>query len=183
MLSREAVQGWFDDERGARLVELAMKAPGAIVEIGTAWGKSISYVLDQTSLSVTCIDIWGTDPDYPDEHLYGGTWEAFNELLEAEGWTDRVTVIRGDSSKAVELWTQPIGLLHIDGDHSYEGALADYVNWSPFVVTGGAIVFDDYTTYREIAAVVQDNVIPSGLWGDYTEVYCQWSATRLKEAA
>lgn len=49
-------------------------------------------------------------------------------------------------------WTQPIDLLFVDGDHSYEGAAADLINWSPHVVPGGWVLVDDYNMPPVMAA-------------------------------
>ena len=40
-------------------------------------------------------------------------------------------------------WSQPIGLLFIDGDHSEEGVRRDWNCWSPQLAADAAIAFDD----------------------------------------
>jgi hypothetical protein len=37
----------------------------------------------------------------------------------------------------------PVDMLHIDGDHSYEGVKSDYEKWKHLVKSGGMIVFHD----------------------------------------
>jgi cephalosporin hydroxylase len=62
----------------------------------------------------------------------------------------KIVSVRGDS-RASEILGRvrsllrghPLDLLFIDGDHSYEGVKADYVNHSPLVRPGGMIVFHD----------------------------------------
>ena len=49
---------------------------------------------------------------------------------------------RGGDSRTVELPGE-LDLLFIDGDHSYEGAHADFVRWSPLVRAGGHLLFHD----------------------------------------
>jgi predicted O-methyltransferase YrrM len=169
MKSRNEVQGWYSDEEGARLVELAKDAPGAIVELGTAWGKSAAYILDQTDRDITCVDWWGEDPLYP------SSWEYFNTLLEEEGWTDRVNIIRSYTSEAAANWTEPIGLLHIDADHEYAGVKEDFELWSPFIAPGGAIAFHDQQ-YDGPKRVVKELLLPDPRWIDRQKVYVQWSA-------
>ena len=61
--------------------------------------------------------------------------DNFNKL--AHNWT----FILGDSKK-VE-WDREIDLLLIDGDHTYEGAGADYDKYVPFVRKGGIILIHD----------------------------------------
>jgi MMP 1-O-methyltransferase len=177
--SRTEVQGWYTDDEGARLVELARSTPGPYVELGTAWGKSVAYVLDQTDKDAVCVDLWG-DGEYKDKELYSGAYEYFTTLLYEEGWTDRVTILRMSTRQAARTWTQPIGLLHIDAGHDYEDVLADYLEWSPHIVPGGAIAFDDYGSYDGPRRVVDELVAPDPRWVDQRIVYVQWSA-RLEE--
>jgi predicted O-methyltransferase YrrM len=62
----------------------------------------------------------------------------------------RIVSIRGDS-RTPETFARvrsllrghPLDLLFIDGDHSYEGVKADFVNFGPLVRPGGLIVLHD----------------------------------------
>jgi hypothetical protein len=67
----------------------------------------------------------------------------FQHNLEACGLTDRVTPIRGFSSE-VEWKGPPIGLLFIDGDHSFRGVSADARVWIPRTAHKAVVIFDDY---------------------------------------
>ena len=40
-------------------------------------------------------------------------------------------------------WSQPVDLVFIDGDHSEGGCRLDWQLWSPFVASGGVVVFHD----------------------------------------
>ncbi len=39
--------------------------------------------------------------------------------------------------------TPPLDILYVDGNHSYEGALSDLKNYTPFIKPGGYLVVDD----------------------------------------
>ena len=41
-------------------------------------------------------------------------------------------------------WKDPISVLHIDADHEYEAVWNDIEKYTPFLVAGGIVVFDDY---------------------------------------
>jgi predicted O-methyltransferase YrrM len=43
--------------------------------------------------------------------------------------------------------TAKVDLLYIDGDHSYEGALSDIINYSERINKGGYLVMDDASFY------------------------------------
>lgn len=51
--------------------------------------------------------------------------------------------IRDFSYNAAKSWNIPIDFLFIDGDHSYDGCLRDWQDWSRFVVRGGVVAFHD----------------------------------------
>jgi len=62
----------------------------------------------------------------------------------------KIVSVRGDSSAPETLGRvrsllrgHPLDLLFIDGDHSYEGVQADFLNYSPLVRPGGLIVLHD----------------------------------------
>jgi len=40
-------------------------------------------------------------------------------------------------------WQKPIDFLFIDGDHSYNSCLQDWMEWSPFIVKNGIVAFHD----------------------------------------
>lgn len=58
-----------------------------------------------------------------------------------QGRNNKWKFILGDS-KLVG-WNKNIDILFIDGDHTYEGAKADYNKYEPFVVNGGLIFLHD----------------------------------------
>ena len=50
-------------------------------------------------------------------------------------------------SRTAELPARPCDLLFIDGDHSYEGVLADWRHWRGHVAAGGHVLFHDAVDY------------------------------------
>ncbi|HEY7271069.1 MAG TPA: class I SAM-dependent methyltransferase, partial [Dehalococcoidia bacterium] len=69
----------------------------------------------------------------------------FEENLRRFGVEDVVKPVYMPSVEAAgSTDTGPVRLLFIDSDHSYEGVTADIANWTPRVVPGGIVVFDDY---------------------------------------
>ena len=127
------------------------KSAKTVVEIGSFRGKSCVLMLEgaeahgNTDLRITCID--------PHEPTHFGAFkdedhEAFERTIRAHGFADLVDHKRMYSHDAVAEWDgAPIDVLWVDGDHSYEGAKTDFVDWSPFVRSGGVIAAHD--AYRE----------------------------------
>lgn len=91
------------------------------LEVGTQYGRSLDFVRRNCKAEVYGVDI---------------TDELFTPV---EG----ATLICKPSNEAVKTWDKPIDVLFIDGDHSYEGARDDWNNFSPFVKSGGWVVFHD----------------------------------------
>jgi len=61
-------------------------------------------------------------------------------------------VIVGDSGKLWSSFDGPVHLLFVDGDHTYEGVMADIAGWAPKIVPGGVIAFHDFETEPAVAA-------------------------------
>ncbi|CAA6693607.1 MULTISPECIES: CmcI family methyltransferase [unclassified Lentimonas] len=114
-----------------------VEEPVTIVEIGVARGGT-NYLLRNCIPSV--------------EHMIGIDYFPRNTRLHRKLHPDSVKLdfVGGQSAGATTLAEvkrllggKPIDLLFIDGDHSYEGAMADYNAYSPLVRKGGWIAFHD----------------------------------------
>ena len=47
------------------------------------------------------------------------------------------------SYNTIKIWDETIDFLFLDGDHSYQACLQDWLDWSPFVEDGGIVAFHD----------------------------------------
>ena len=57
-----------------------------------------------------------------------------------------INLIKNTSAEAAKMFDDnSISLLHIDGDHSYNGVKADLNNYWSKIKSGGIIINDDYT--------------------------------------
>ena len=61
-------------------------------------------------------------------------------------------IIVGDSGEAFRGFEGPVHLIFVDGDHSYEGVMADILGWAPKIVPGGVMAFHDFKTAPAAAA-------------------------------
>lgn len=112
------------------------------VNIGAGAGTSGLIFLEIPFSTVTTIDI--QDESSPMGCLEGERQAVFNAGL-GHLIGDRLKQICGDSKVVGKSWVgDPIELLFIDGDHSYEGCLGDLVAWTPHVSPGGLIIIHDY---------------------------------------
>jgi predicted O-methyltransferase YrrM len=130
----------FDE--AALLYRLGRNATsGPIVEIGRFKGGS-TFIF--ASAAAPSIEIWSYDlhvalrPDMPGEQLDSELLTALTRF----GLGQNVRLVVADSRK-VEPPSAEIEVLFIDGDHSYEGARADFERWSALVRPGGHLLFHD----------------------------------------
>ena len=120
-------------------------APGTLVEIGRYKGGS-------TFLIAAAMDAGSRLVSY-DLHVKGGSGDERDrqlvQALERVGLDDQVELVVGDSRTAPAPG-EPCTLVFVDGDHSYEGARADYARWRPRVAPGGHLLFHDAVATREL---------------------------------
>jgi hypothetical protein len=103
------------------------------------------------------------------ERMLRNTWGTFCKQLELTGNTNKVIPVKAASDEVAKIWRDDIGLLFIDGDHSHEQCLKDYINFSPFIVSNGYIVFHDYCTQYTygVKKIVDEIVKPHNIWVDW----------------
>lgn len=118
--------------------ELPVSRKPIVVEIGSENGMSASLFARFSPFAhIVCIEI--------DESA------NFMHNLEAVGLHENIIPLYGNSSKmdwakesTAYLRPKPeIDLLFIDGDHSFDGALADLRNFAPHVADGGWLLLHD----------------------------------------
>lgn len=149
------VHGLIPDEEGLVLADLASRVePGhAIVEVGSYQGKSTCYLAAGAvaghGAHVYAFDPWGLAGNPPGRHGYNDAARAaFDAHVDACGLSGQITATQAFSAAAADDWDGPIGLLFIDGDHSYDAVINDFWSWWPHLVRGAVVAFDDYRTPR-----------------------------------
>jgi len=169
----DQIAGMTDDDKIRAIIEVFRYLPrGDIVEIGSWWGRSAALMVLLSQYyaigNLLCIDPWQS------ENLAQGvavldqasaamdTDEAFRifqtNLVPLAG--GRLNYFRGESQVAAQAYGAGfevvsetfgtvaydgrIALLHIDGNHSLDNVCGDARVWTPHVMPGGVIIFDDY---------------------------------------
>jgi len=154
------VKGFLAEDEGLKLYELGLEACtlGPCLEIGSFCGKSTVYLGEackRSSSTLFTIDHHrGSEEQQPgqlyfDPEIFDSTRGIINSLpllretLHKAGLEDNVVPMVTRSGVAARNWSTPLGLVFIDGGHSYQTALSDYRCWSPHVLPGGFLVFHD----------------------------------------
>jgi len=129
-------------DEAALLYRLARDAgSGPFAEIGRFKGGST--LIFATALPAG-VELWSYDlhvalrGDMPGADLDAELRSAL-ERYDLEG---KVHLVVADS-RTVDPPPEPLELLFVDGDHTYEGAKADFHRWGAFVRPGGHLLFHD----------------------------------------
>lgn len=144
------IDGLISDKQGRIMQDYARQmVPGVAVEIGSFRGKSACYIASvmPEGSHLYCIDPW-QDSEVVREKEYrtNENFEVFVKNIEACGASENVTAIRDFSYNVSKSWDKPISFLYIDGGHEYDEVLSDIDGFVPHVISGGIVLFDDYST-------------------------------------
>jgi predicted O-methyltransferase YrrM len=140
------VQGSITEAEAAELMRLASDVPAdtCIVEVGSHRGRSTAAL----ALGAKGAPVYAIEPHEPFQGMYGSTFgpedrRAFFENMLRVGVVEDVRLVNLSSEVVSRGWTQPIGLLWLDGDHTLEGVRRDFEAWEPFLLPGGVVAFHD----------------------------------------
>lgn len=112
----------------------AARARRGIVEIGRLLGGStLALALANPNVPIYSIDLAPAD----DERL--------RRVLDEHEISSNVRLLVGDSQHGefAEIVADSYDLLFVDGDHSFDGCLADLEHWWPGLATGGSLLLHD----------------------------------------
>jgi predicted O-methyltransferase YrrM len=121
------------------------------------WGASATVLAAAAKTRgghVFCVDTWRNDA------MSEGGRDTYGEFLQnTKPYSNWITPLRGQSSEIAASFTQPTDLLFIDGDHSYDGVMADLHCWLPKLRDGGWLVMHDWGWAEGVKRAVQEVVV------------------------
>lgn len=154
-----SMEGWCTVEKALALANNVVEHDAqVIVEIGVFGGRSflpLALALQALGHGIAYgIDPWkkeaaleGTNDPVNNEWWGKIDYTAIQEGCIRKIWElglDKQTVLlRCQAHICASLFTEPIDVLHIDGNHSEEASTRDVAIWLPKVKKGGFIWFDD----------------------------------------
>jgi predicted O-methyltransferase YrrM len=145
------VPGSTTIEECYKLYEISktVSSKNCIVEIGANLGRSTCILgagsHNGNNALVYSIDLWNIpDSNRKAKYQADTTFEKYKHYLQLMKVNDIVMFLRGNSAVIGKTWNTPIGMLFLDGDHSYEGVKKDFELYSSHVVKNGWILFHDY---------------------------------------
>lgn len=110
------------------------------VEIGVLHGDLSQYLLEHYPFT----HLYSIDPYFNETNEELRYCEVFNRM---KPWIlqNQYTLIRAGSQNIYSFFDDnSLDFVFIDGDHSYEGTLADLVNYTPKVIDGGLVIAHDW---------------------------------------
>ena len=156
----DQIKGFLDPEEGEHLFEIARLATdlGPCLEIGSYCGKSSIYIgsaCREKDTALFSIDHHrGSEEQQPGEEYFDpelfdyrsfemDTLLTFRQTLSRFDLDGTVIPIVSTSAATAKSWATPLGMVFIDGGHSYEAAVTDYNSWARHIIPGGYLLIHD----------------------------------------
>lgn len=133
-----------------------------VCEIGSYVGASAccfgAAMTKAGSGTIFCIDTWNNDA------MSEGAWDTYAQFKRnTSAYAGFVAPVRGFSTEVVGQIvsrTAQVGLLFIDGDHSYEGVKADWEAYKRLLKPGSVVVFHDCGWAEGVQRVIEEDAKP-----------------------
>ncbi len=143
-----------------RLAREAQGTPRAL-EIGSYQGASAVFLaagLRHRGGTLYCVDTWRNDT------MDEGPRDTYADFQRHVAGLDNVVPLRKSSNDLagddVEL---PLGIVHLDGDHSYEGVKRDFTVTEPWLEPNGLMIFHDAVHFQGVARTIGE-ALATGEW-------------------
>lgn len=137
-------------QKRTELVELIKhyNLPLIAAEIGVAEGFHSFELLSRGIERLYCVDNWETIPLIQGDGNSPQEWhdKNFSDTKERlKEFEEKAVFMKGLSSKMAGLVpANSLGLLYLDGDHSYGGVMSDLITWFDRVCDSGIIAGHDF---------------------------------------
>jgi Methyltransferase domain len=142
------IKGWLDPDAAALLYRLARDVRhGCVVEVGSYRGRS-TVALARGVAAGGNARIYAIEPHEPFIGALGGEFgpedrAAFYRNMVRTGAYAQVRLLNVSSEILAPGWTEPVALLWLDGDHSFEGVSRDFRAWERHLLPDSNVVLDD----------------------------------------
>lgn len=143
----DTIYGSFTKAEAQAMYDTLLTIPpsSVVVEIGSYCGRSSSLIgmmamQEEKGFEFYCVDNFITPWEGKDVHA----------IFETNMRGIKHELMKMNSKRASHLFDDgEIDFLFVDGDHLYEGVMADIKRWLPKVKVGGAVLFHDYNSSWE----------------------------------
>jgi cephalosporin hydroxylase len=118
------------------------------------------------------IDINDYTPDIKERNLCKEKTESLVERCNINN--HKINFIQGNSQddstlKKVLSISEEYDIMFIDGDHSFQGTYGDFKKYSPYLKSGGYLLFDDqdYTGIKRVIEIIKNDYKDQYTWVDW----------------
>lgn len=140
--------------------------PKNIAEIGSFYGGTLWFFIKNNphleKIIVIDMPIPPSDERYNEMIVAKEQWiqwiSEYTKFQNYEGNSHETTLIAAVKDNNIY---NDVDMLHIDGDHTYEGVKSDFENFKSLVKPGGIIVFHDVVGIPDVAK----------FWNEVKEIY------------
>jgi len=157
------IPGWTQPREAIALARASRDLPpdAVIVELGSFLGRSSVLIGGgchaARSGRLHCVDVFDASGDAFSVPFYRAIAASltcslrtyFDAAIDRTGLRGVVTVHQGTSEAIARAWTQPIGMLFMDGDQTPEGTRRDFEAWSRHLKPGGLLALHSTTATEE----------------------------------
>ncbi|UCD85612.1 MAG: class I SAM-dependent methyltransferase [Deltaproteobacteria bacterium] len=178
-------KGFLEDDEAIRLYELAKEANrlGPCLEIGSYCGKSSAYLgmgCKENGAVLFSIDHHrGSEEQQPGQEYFDpelldketgliDTFGIFRKTINDLLLENTVVMIVSKSEVVARSWATPLGMVFIDGGHTFEAVFTDYNSWTPHLIPGGFLaihdIFSDPAQGGQAPYCVYNLALSSGLF-------------------
>jgi len=184
-LKLRSFKGFLAEEEAIRLYELAKEAVllGPCLEIGSYCGRSAAYIgmgcREEGGILYSIDHHRGSEEQQPgqeyfDPDLIDGesglidTFRIFRQTIADLALEGTVIPIVATSQAVARTWSTPLGMVFIDGGHTFEATFRDYSGWVSHILPGGFLaihdIFPDPTKGGQAPRCVYELALASGLF-------------------
>ena len=168
--------GWCHPDEARALYELSKKAIplGPVAEIGVNRGLSTCFEAASGNTVYAFdpyeVDTWEPTAEWPQHPSGEKAWEFAERRWEALGLRNIVLTQKASPGAGGYLPPDavPLGLVFIDGAHTYEACKADLIAWCPLIAPGGYLCVHDYVamgdSHSEGVAPACHDVLDMRFW-------------------
>ncbi len=146
-----SIRGWLSAAQAQLLYDYAAAVRDAcVVEIGSYRGRSTA-ALALGAIAGGGAPVFAIEPHEEFHGPLGGEFGPedraafFRNMLKFDLYR-QVRLVNLPSTVVARGWERPVGLLWIDGDHTFDAVRADFISWKPHLVPGAIVAFDDAAT-------------------------------------
>jgi MMP 1-O-methyltransferase len=162
-LAAKNLKGFLANEEALRLYELAKEASaiGPCLEIGSYCGKSAAYLgagcREAGGILYTIDHHRGSEEQQPGQEYFDpdlldretgliDTFRIFRGTMADLGLEGTVIPLVAPAAAVARAWRTPLGMVFIDGGHTFAAAYGDYSAWASHILPGGFLAIHDIFT-------------------------------------